>query len=42
MVDADPQAHDAMLAAGARTVARYSPAAARTALLEFWRDELAR
>lgn len=42
MVDSDPAAHRAMRAAGAATVARYSPSVARAALLEFWRDELAR
>jgi hypothetical protein len=42
MVDTDPSAHRAMLDAGKATVARYSPEVARAALLEFWRDELAR
>lgn len=40
-VDNDPAAHQAMLDAGAATVAAYSPARAQAALLEFWRAELA-
>lgn len=40
VVDADPAAHRALLAAGRATVARYSPAAARAALIAFWRAEI--
>jgi hypothetical protein len=41
MVDKNPAAHQAMLDAGAATVAAYSPARAQAALLDFWRAELA-
>lgn len=41
MVDHDPTRHQAMLAAGRATAARYAPAQMRAALLQFWTSELA-